>query len=259
MDLLAWFVGWDEPPEDLHLPRKEYDTRQKALDSERNDLSPDEYNHIAAMNVRMNTEEQKHIEHIRNHYAKEDGPFADGSSSGNGALGWLSTVLAPCPVLPVQQPSQDAEQTSPICVEPDLVMLDGTSAAALASVKSVLSPEEYDHILSVQCRLAELEIEEQKSQALRLAPKKLPQYLSEQPQSRINPSTTSPLVPTAVSTNDTQGSPLLPEDSALSDLPVCIKDDEVESSNQTETTDTTAKEIVDDTSYLSVFSFKRNK
>lgn len=190
--IIDWLVG-DGGDESLDMrptaegreaartPSRQYAACRQALDFSRNTLTAEEYNHIAAVNVRMMQQDVEHLEHLRNRQDKMERQQTRGST-GFDVHDWLASILAPCP--PPCTVHNDAECPSELEVDvrtPASVMLDGSSAAALAAAAPKLSPEEYAHILDVQRRLAELELEDQLLQAVKQRPRKVPKYRDTQP------------------------------------------------------------------------------
>lgn len=198
-------------------PKARYEASSKALDAVAVTLSAEEYNHIAAINVKTMEADTAHLEVLRQTQDRLDRaqiPLPADSDPGYEIHTWLATVLAPCPELMVVPPK--LLSVAPV-FEPAPVMLDGTTAAALASAQSQLSEEEYNHILNVQRQLAELELEAEMQTARKLMPRKMPKHRSMQPggcsiaaPSAHGPAATAPVARAARAAGVAAGEGLLP-------------------------------------------------
>eukprot|EP00041_Stephanoeca_diplocostata_P003313 m.33448 g.33448 ORF g.33448 m.33448 type:complete len:282 (-) comp14235_c0_seq1:2461-3306(-) len=180
--LIAWFSGIhpDPLPEDTK-PDPIYPCTTSVLDANRDKLTDAEYDHIARVQVRLaefeKNEEKRFRERIETENSKRKHEVEFGFHD------WLGSFLC---TLPFQDESRescskqecDSHGGDP---EPALVMLDGSAASALARSKDKLTSDEYNHILQVQARIAEIDLEEECKRASRLRPRKLQDFADCQP------------------------------------------------------------------------------
>jgi len=167
--------------------------RTRILDEARQQcqLTDHEYNHLARVLVQSSSIEHEEKQRARARAERREEARADQLNSGvdDGPIESFNTFLAYlfcAPPLNASPPPSAAATSADLAAvaaaaEPELVFLDGTAAAALERAKEGLSEGEYAHVLQTQRRLAELSEEAERDRAMKLQPKRLPQFASAQP------------------------------------------------------------------------------